>query len=208
MKELIVLGYSGHAYVVIEVAKNCGFKSKAYLDFTEATKNPFNLDYLGNENLFKHSSLSSNISFFPAVGNNLIRKKMIELMRKNQWQETIITHSSAQISESSIIGKSTLICPNVVINSLAIIGDGCIINTSAIVEHEVQIGNYTHIAPGALILGACKVGNNCQVGAGAIIKQGVVIGDDVIIGAGAVVLNNIEDNQTWIGNPAKQLLKN
>jgi sugar O-acyltransferase (sialic acid O-acetyltransferase NeuD family) len=207
MNQLVVLGYSGHSFVVIEVAQSMGIEIIGYLDFKESQNNYYKLPFLGKESEFNNSELIKNAIFFPAVGNNEIRKKMLGLLRANSWKETILIDKSAQISKTTQIGQSTLVCPKVVINSQANIGEGCILNTGAIIEHEVKIGNYSHISPGAILLGACQIGDNCHIGAGAIIKQGVIISDHVIVGAGAVVLNNISEGQTWIGNPAKQLIK-
>ncbi len=207
MNQLIVLGYSGHAFVVIEVAQSMGIETIGYLDFKQSYNNPYKLLYLGKEVEFNNQEIIQNTIFFPAVGNNEIRKKMLGLLRENSWKETKLLDKSAQISNTAQIGQSTLVCPRVVINSQANIGEGCIINTGAIIEHEVKIGNYSHIAPGAILLGSCHIGDYCQIGAGAIIKQGVRISDNTIVGAGAVVLNNISEGQTWIGNPAKQLIK-
>ena len=207
MNQLVVLGYSGHAFVVIEVAQSMGIETIGYLDFNQSDNNPYKLHYLGKEVEFNNQEIIQNTIFFPAVGNNEIRKKMLGLVRANSWKETKLLDKSAQISNSAQIGQSTLVCPRVVINSQANIGEGCIINTGAIIEHEVKIGNYSHIAPGAILLGDCIIGDNCQIGAGAIIKQGITISDHAIVGAGAVVLNSISENQTWVGNPAKQLIK-
>lgn len=207
MNQLVVLGYSGHAFVVIEVAQSMGIEIIGYLDFNESYNNPYKLHFLGKETEFNNNEIIKDAFFFPAVGNNQIRKKMLGLLRENSWKETRLLDKSAQISKTAQIGQSTLVCPRVVINSQANIGEGCIINTGSIIEHEVKIGNYTHIAPGAILLGACHIGDNCQIGAGAIIKQGVTISDHAIVGAGAVVLNSIPENQTWVGNPAKQLIK-
>lgn len=48
-----------------------------------------------------------------------------------------------------------------------------------------------------------KVGKNCIIGSGACLLGDVVIGDNVKIGANAVVLDDIPDNCTAVGVPAK-----
>ena len=48
-----------------------------------------------------------------------------------------------------------------------------------------------------------KVGAKTHIGIGASIKQNVVIGKSVIVGAGAVVLDDLPDNCTAVGVPAK-----
>jgi len=47
------------------------------------------------------------------------------------------------------------------------------------------------------------VGNSSFIGANAVVKQGVRIGNNVVVGAGAVVLKDIDNNQVFVGNPAR-----
>lgn len=52
------------------------------------------------------------------------------------------------------------------------------------------------------------IGDNVFIGAGAKILGGITIGNNVKIGANAVVVNNVPDNKTVVGIPAKPLNKN
>lgn len=55
--------------------------------------------------------------------------------------------------------------------------------------------------------GPC-VGKNCVIGAGACILGNIKIGDNVNIGANAVVLEDIPDNCTAVGVPARIIKHN
>lgn len=207
IKDIYFLGYSGHAYVAIEVALVNGLNVLGYFDKMESTTNPYHIPYCGYENDNGFKTLVQDKFVFPAMGDNLIRKKLHQLLIKEKTRQITLISPSAQVSNSSVIGKSTLICPNATINCLSTIGNGCIINTGAIIEHECFVDAYTHIAPGAVLTGNVKIGKNCFIGANAVIKQGIHIADDVVIGAGTVVLKNITNKGTWVGNPAKLLSK-
>lgn len=50
--------------------------------------------------------------------------------------------------------------------------------------------------------------NNVMVGTGARILGPIIIGNNVKVGASAVVLNDIEDNVTVVGIPAKVIKTN
>lgn len=112
-----------------------------------------------------------------------------------------------------------LICENVTIHSGAnivrgtadddftIIGSGTKIDYGVHVAHNVKIGRNCLIITGSIIGGSVTIGNNCYLGIGCMIKNKVKIGNNVKIGMGAVVLKDIPDNETWVGNPAKKLIK-
>ena len=201
LKETIILGYSGHALVVANCLSN-GHEIMAYFDSKENNSNPLDIHYLGNENEFQFSSTDQGNYYFPAVGDNVIRKKLREFLVEKQLNETIAKHSTAYIAESSTIGLSTMIGPKAIINDFAQIGNGAIINSGVIIEHECRIGDYAHIAPGTVLAGDVMIGESSFIGANSVVKEGVKIGKNVIIGAGSVVLYDVPDNELWAGSPA------
>lgn len=204
-KALYILGYSGHAYVVIDVAASMGISVMGYFEKNEVTHNPYSLTYLGDEKEQEGVGFPGDSWVFPAVGTNSVRRRMVELIRNRGWKAIILLDSSAIVSSRASVQDFTLIGPRVIVNSMASIKAGCIINTGAIVEHECEIGAYSHIAPGAILAGGVTVGKETFIGAGAVVKQGVRIGDGVTVGAGSVVLKDIPSGQTWVGNPAKKI---
>lgn len=205
-KSTILVGYSGHGYVVAETALENGIVIIGYSDKQELKLNPFKLDYLGFEKDNDFVWWRENCSFILGIGDNVLRQNISRLIEnKKQIIHTVI-HSSASISNSSIIGIGTFINRNVSVNALAICGKNVILNTACVIEHECVLGDAVHIAPGAVLAGNVFVGERSFVGANAVIKQGIVIGKDVVIGAGSVVIKDIPDGEIWIGNPAKKKL--
>ena len=63
--------------------------------------------------------------------------------------------------------------------------------------------NHVRVSPGAHLAGKVHVGELTHIGIGASVVQGVEIGRNVIIGAGAAVIDDIPDNVTAVGVPAK-----
>lgn len=200
MTDIVLIGYSGHAYVVIDCIRSGNDSVVGYCETKEQENNPYDLPYFGNEDKFDFK----NVMAFVSIGDNLIRQKVWNRLC-NRADFYIACHSTAVVSTSANIGPATLIGPSATINALSKIGNGVIINSGAIVEHECMIGNFTHIAPGAVLAGNVKIGQASFIGANSIIKQGIKIGNRVTIGAGSVVLNDIPDDTVWVGNPARKI---
>ncbi len=201
-KPICVIGYSGHAYVVIDIFNSIGKKVSAYCDGSVKTNNPFHLEYLGSE-----SSLSNEViqqyDFFASIGNNSIREKVFNTLQNSQASFINAIHASAVVSPSANIGLGVMVSAGAIINALAQIGNSVICNTSCVIEHECLIGDFVHIAPGAVLCGNVTVGTSTFIGANAVIKQGISIGNNCIIGAGAVVVKDVVDGSSVLGNPAK-----
>jgi sugar O-acyltransferase (sialic acid O-acetyltransferase NeuD family) len=204
-KKIHILGYSGHAYVVIDTALSNNFMVKSYFDKTKAKLNPYKLIYNGFEKEVPIKSIIQSDFVFPAIGSNIIRKNLINFIEREGLNQTQLINLSASVSQLAKIGCSTFVAPQVTINSLSSIGKGCIINSGAIIEHECKIGDFSHIAPCAVIAGNVTIGNQVFIGANAVIKQNLKIGDNAVIGAGAVVLKDVPPKEIWVGNPARKI---
>jgi sugar O-acyltransferase (sialic acid O-acetyltransferase NeuD family) len=196
----IVVGYSGHSYVVIESAISCNYIFNSYMELVIKDFNPFNLNYIGSENDSEIiENLEKNSEFFVCLGNNNIRKQVTDILINKGLSLIKIFDKSAQISNNSEIHDGVYIGKNVIVNPFSKILQGSIINTSAIIEHECTVGSFSHIAPGSVLCGGVKIGNNSFVGANSVVKEGVVIGNNVIIGAGTTIYENIPDNIKVVG---------
>ncbi|MEJ7694370.1 acetyltransferase [Daejeonella sp.] len=199
----ILVGYSGHSYVVYDILNANQISCYQYCEEAEKNRNPFNLTYLGSE--FDNDILSQNrdSDFYLAVGNNVIRSKIYQHLSRLDINMPSLVHPCSIISKFCSIDYGSVIMPGVVINPASKIGKGVICNTSSVIEHEASIGDFVHIAPGAVLAGNVAIGKNSFIGANSVIKQGVQIGTNVTVGAGSVIIENVPDNSLVYGNPGK-----
>ncbi len=201
---MILIGYSGHAFVVCGILYSAGKKVTAYCDSEEKANNPFGLKYLGPENAPEALAALKENDCFISVGDNKIRRKISENLKVQGISPINAIHASAIIDSSALIGASSImISAGTILNSLCVIKNGVIINTGAIIEHECIVKDFAHVGPGAVLCGNVSIGENTFVGAGSVVRQGIKIGSNVMIGAGSVVVKNVPDGGMVMGNPAK-----
>ncbi len=200
MQPPLIIGYSGHAFVVLAALTSRKVLPIWYIDKEEKSVNPFALRYAGDEEGAWAKELLETHPYFVAIGNNHIRERVVTSVQ-GELAEAIV-HANAIVDPLAEIGAGVFIGPGAVVNPLATLGQGAIVNSGAVVEHECRIGTFAHVAPGATLLGNVSVGARTLIGGNAVVLPGINIGSDCTVGAGAVVRHNVPDGVTVVGNPA------
>lgn len=196
---MILYGASGHAKVIIEIAEMLNIKISGLLDDNPRITELLGYTVTGPDKFF--ISYTTDDCFIISIGNNFIRKKIVERNEYRYYQPLV--HPRAELSKRAKCGEGSVIMGNAIINSDSTLGKHLIINTSASIDHDCRIDDYAHISPNATITGGVSIGEGSQIGAGAVILPEVKIGKWAIIGAGAVIIKDVPDNAVVVGNPGR-----
>ena len=205
MKEVVIIGYSGHAYVACDILARMGRTVVGYCDKEEQEDNPLTLKYFGDESDKTVLDQLMDYECFVAIGNNEVRRQIGTYLTENQITLIKAIHPDAIVSSSASIGAGAMIGPGAIVNAFATIDEGAICNSRSVIEHECNVGEYSHIGPGAVLGGNVRIGNNTLIGAGAVVLLNLQVGSNTVIGAGSVVINNIGDNKKAVGNPCRYI---
>ena len=199
MKQLLIIGASGHGKVVADIAELNGYDSILFFDDNDSLKKCGKYPVVGK---------SLDISRYDgdvivAIGNARIREQLLE--KFSDRNVPILIHPNATIASTVKIGMGTVVMAGAVINADAVIGKGVIINTCSSVDHDCIIDNYSHISVGAHVAGTVHISDRTWIGAGATISNNINICSDYMIGAGAVVIKNINESGNYVGVPARKI---
>lgn len=111
----------------------------------------------------------------------------------------VLIEDFVEIGPNSTVRRSAL--------DNTIIGRGTRIGSLCNIGHNVIIGKNCTFISHCVAGGSSIYEDNVFVGMNASIKNGLNIGKNVTIGQGSVVLKHIPENEIWVGNPAKKMLK-
>lgn len=202
MKNLAILGAGGHGKVAADIAEQLGWNVH-FFDINFPEKSACDTwEIVGDEaSLIQHAAKYDAV--FVAIGNNEIRAKKQREFKQRGFVITSLISPAATLSEHIEIGDGVLIVANACINIGTKIADGVIINTGANIDHDNHIGEFSHISPGVNLAGDVNIGEQCWVGIGSSIIHQISIGDNVIVGAGTVIINDVPENVTVVGCPAR-----
>lgn len=185
-KPLYLLGSSGHAKVVEDIAASLGVAVGGRLGLDDCQREV--------DGVRLPERVESPL--FLAVGDNDRRRRMGENLDADF---PVLVAPSAIVSPSAKIGEGTVVMQNAVIQADCQIGRHCIVNTSSSIDHECRLADYVHVSPGAVLCGNVEVGECAWIGAGAVVVPGVRIGARAIVGAGATVRHDVPAGATVFG---------
>ena len=208
MKQLLVVGSSGHASAVLEAIELQGeFEVGGLLDSCEpkgARKHGYPICG-AMEEAAELSDAYTCRSFFVAIGDNCARWKISQRLAATirDVEFPAVVHPSVLVSRSARIGPGSVIMAGSVIATNAVIKEGCIVYTASTVNHDCRMDDYASISPGVHLGGGARIGIRSSIGIGSTVREKVSIGRDSVVGAGSVVLDDIPDDTVAYGVPAK-----
>jgi UDP-perosamine 4-acetyltransferase len=205
--DVILIGGGGHGRVVLDILRTGGeFNPIGFLDADPELAGQIigGVPVLGQINLLPKLKSKTNKAII-TIGDNRARMSYAGKLRDHGYSLINAIHPSAVISETAKLGVNIVVAAGAVISADAIIGDGAIINTAAIIDHECEIGDGCHVCPAAAVAGRVRIGEEAFIGLGCRIIQCLNIGSRAIVGAGAVVLNDVDDDTTVVGVPARTI---
>ena len=199
--KLVIIGAGGHGKVVSDIVQaQKEHQLLGFIDEDPKLKEVEGIKVLGNLASIKDTEAEAVVI---AIGNNNTRLKIFNQLKEQGFSFPNIIHPTAVIADSVKIGEGNVIAAGVVIAPSTILGNNTIINHLASVDHDNILEDNVNVSPGCHTSGKVKLKKGAFLGTGVIVIPEVEIGENTIIGAGAVVKENIPENVTAVGVPAK-----
>ena len=208
MDNIVIVGSSGHAKVVIDIVQLEGkYRIAGLLDRTRRVgEQTLGYRVLGQEeDLPKLKEVHALHGAFVAIGDNFVRSRAVALVKEFAPELPFVraVHPAACLAPGTSIGEGTAIMAGAVVNPCCAIGRHCILNTHCSLDHDSQMADFASLAPGATLGGKCRIGPFAAICIGAVLVHDVHIGEHAVIGAGALVTHSMDPFVVAYGSPAK-----
>lgn len=206
MKDLLMIGASGHGRVVADLAEQTGRYREVF--FLDDCIERIGSWFAGRKVLGTSAYAMEHVKdyeIFIAVGHSAVRERLMEQLEAVHAVIPVLVHPSAVVARDVLIGSGSVVMAGAVVNSGAHLGKGVIVNTCSSVDHDCVVEDFVHIAVGAHVAGTVHIGRHTWIGAGATVSNNLTIVDQVMLGAGAVAVKDLLSSGTYAGVPAKRM---
>ncbi len=154
MTSLLIIGAGSFSPEVEELAGLLGYTDFAFLDDNPSTV--YCSPVIGTTADIA-SFRSKYDTAIVALGNNKIRMKHHEELKRCGYNIPILIHPTAYVSPTAVIAPGCIIRAKAVVSRDVKIGEACILNVGALIDHHVAIGEGCHILMGAVVRNKVKV---------------------------------------------------
>lgn len=210
MRNILVVGASGHAKVILDIVEKQGLYT--VLGLIDSFR-PVGQELLGYSVIGGESDLPEILTNYEiegvivGIGDNGVRAEVSDRISTMCPQLPFVCaiHPSATVGKGVSIGEGTVIMAGAVVNACSTVGRFCIINTLAGLDHDSIMADFSSLAPGVTTGGNCKIGTYSAIGIGASVSHGVTIGEHAVIGAKSMVLVDIDAYSVAYGVPARRV---
>lgn len=213
-RDIIVVGASGHARVLVHLLQTAGTPPTALTDIDTELHGTdlYGIPVIGGDDAVL-ARQPADVVLVNAVGNAPgsgqsglhIRRAVFEKFKEHGFEFINVMSGDASISKRTTLGEGVQAITRSIIHPGVNIGDNTILNTGASLDHDCWVGAHSHIAPWAVLCGGVTIGNDCHIGARAVVVPGIRVGDGAVVGAGAVVIADVAPAITVVGNPARTI---
>lgn len=208
MYNILIVGAGGFGREVYLWAKDSFPKDQyiinGFLDDNPKALNNYNVEIniIGSIDGYE---IKENDRFVVGIGNIEIKKKVVEKLEARNAQFLTLIHPTAEIADTSTVGRGNIIAPFVLISNCAKFDDFVILNVYSSCGHDLKIGKYCTLSPYAAATGFVILEDEVFLGTHATITPDRKVGHKSKVSANSVVMRDVLPNKIVFGVPGKAI---
>jgi sugar O-acyltransferase (sialic acid O-acetyltransferase NeuD family) len=214
MERVVIIGAGGHAREVAEIIRHQasvggGSQAAGFVvdDPENQPREVAGLPVLGGWAWF-NGRAREGLAVICAVGSPQLRRRMAERATSVGLKFASAVSPLAYLSPEAQLGAGVMIFPHCFVSAGSSVGAHAVVNVAASVSHDTRVGRYSTLGPGVRLAGRVSVGEGAYIGVGASVIDHVSVGAWTIVGGGAVVTNDLPEDVTAVGVPARVIKVN
>lgn len=209
MPELILVAASGLAREVLASTRTSGsFNVVGFLDDDPVLAGE-DIDGVPVLGRIADATAFPTVFFVLCAGKGATREKiafMLAGMGIGSVRYASVVDSSAVVSDGSVIGAGCILLANVVLTAGVRLGSHVVAMPNVTFTHDDEVDDFATLAAGVSLGGGVHIGRRAYLGMNSAVREHLSVGSGATVGMGAAVLNDMPDDETWVGVPARALL--
>jgi sugar O-acyltransferase (sialic acid O-acetyltransferase NeuD family) len=204
MKEVVLCGAGGQAKVVLSLLKTLGYTVPYILD-DDPERVGSSIDGIPIRGALSLLPDCADIWAFLAIEDNQEREAAAERFKNVNW--VTLVHPATGVDPSARLGAGTCVAAGAVVNAEAVLGNHVIVGTGASVGHDCIVEDFVQVESGARLGGMVHLGRGVRCGVGSAVIPDCSVGAWATLGPRAVAVKPVPAGETWVGVPARTVVR-
>jgi sugar O-acyltransferase (sialic acid O-acetyltransferase NeuD family) len=143
--------------------------------------------------------------FYVGLGYLHLERKIAILgqLRALNRRTPAFVHPSCHLAPGARVAEGCIVYPGCNLDHDTVLEPGVLLHNSVVVSHDSHIGPAAYLAPGVVLSGHVRVGAATFLGTGTLVADHRTIGARVRTGIGTVITQDVPDDTSVMGNPAR-----
>ena len=188
MKRLLIVGAGGHGRSVAEAVLASGiYQMVGFLDdaFPEL-RQVWDWPVLGTTAALVDCCHHADAAIV-AIGNNRLREALHRRLAIAGFEFATVIHPQAMVSTRAVIGTGTAVMAGAIVGTEAQLGAGVIVNAGAVVDHHCRVEDFGHLGVNAAMAGGSVLGRGAWMQAGCILGYGIRVEEGAVLPPGTAL---------------------
>jgi len=208
MTDLIVLGASGLAREALAVVRETGSHTPIGVLDDRAGQIPPMFDDVPVLGRIANLDAHVRADVLVCVGSGIARERIVGWLAQTGVRGirfATVVDPSVRNPGRCRIGLGSIVLANVSITADADVGDHVVVMPGVTITHDDVVEDYATLAAGVSLGGGVTVARGAYIGMNACVMPDTRVGIRAVVGMAAAVLDDVPDNETWAGVPARPL---
>jgi sugar O-acyltransferase (sialic acid O-acetyltransferase NeuD family) len=197
MREIVLIGATNHAKMIIAVARQSGMDVRAVYDDDQSRHGQAILDVpiSGPISDAKRAGLPCVLAIDdPRERQKLARQLIVS------W--ATVVHPNAIVEIGAEIGPGCIVQEGVVIQSGVVVGRHVVISANSTISHDCRVGDFVQLGPAVSLAGGVQVAKGACLQIGAAVIPNVRVGAWADVGPRATVIRDVSNRGRVSGTPS------
>lgn len=206
---VVIIGAGGHAREVADILRHHAREGAGPRLLGFVADDPENypaevggVPFLGGWGWFGRTDLEG-LEVICAVGLPQLRKNLVARAQSRGLPFASAVSPLACVSPEASLGAGVMVFPHAFVSAGSFVEDHAVVNVGASVSHDARVRPFATLCPGVRVAGHVNVGEGCYLGVGSSVIDRVSIGAWATVGGGACVTEDLPENVTAVGVPAR-----
>jgi sugar O-acyltransferase (sialic acid O-acetyltransferase NeuD family) len=144
--------------------------------------------------------------FLVCAGSGRTRRSLVARLTElgvGPHRYASVRHPAVEVPSGCLVGEGSILLANVTLTADVRVGRHVVAMPGVTLTHDVVVQDFATLCSGVALGGEVVVHEAAYLGMNSSVRERTMVGREAVLGMGAALLEDLPDQETWVGVPAR-----